>query len=137
MGESEINPEFCTDAYSSDKPMKTEDIRRMVEKESPIIQNTFKRNGFIGSKEYAFITYANFHGEKNCALDEETDASIIKNEAEKNLAMENLKYVENYLKERAGRDIVLDFAGRRSNECVLYDKNKGRDMQRRWKEYFD
>ncbi|MCD7884026.1 MAG: hypothetical protein LUI87_10065 [Lachnospiraceae bacterium] len=124
MNDSLINPEFETDAYYNDKPISSDELLNKIKQESPSFQNAFRKNGFITSREYYFITCANFDGKKNCALDENKHPIIIKSDEEKTIAHNNLKCVEEYLRKRTGRDIKLKFMYRSSNECALYDAGR-------------
>lgn len=56
--------QFMMDSHYNDKPISTEELRKLVEKEEPRLKGIFRERGFISSKEYAFITIANFYDEK-------------------------------------------------------------------------
>ena len=46
------NPDFMLDRYMDDKPMMTEELKCLFEKERFGIRRNFIRDGFISSNEY-------------------------------------------------------------------------------------
>lgn len=132
--------QFMMDSHYNDKPISTEELRKLVEKEEPRLKGIFRERGFISSKEYAFITIANFYDEKNCGLDENVFTNVLKTDEEKKLANENLDFMKNHLQQRIPtQNIEVSFAHRNSSECVLININKFSycDIQRVLNDYFD
>lgn len=138
MEKNIINPDFVTDVHMTDKILSVEQLKKIVEKEEPYIYWKIKKYGFLGSREYPFITYANFHESKKCAMPEGIYPTIMKTEEEKNMSRENREYMASYLGENIGREVNLIFYYRNSNECALVDRNKLSEekMERILEEYF-
>ena len=84
MEKNIINPDFVTDVHMTDKVLSVEQLKKIVEKAEPYIYLKIKKHGFLGSRDYPFITYANFHKSKKCAMSEEIYPAIMKTEEEKN-----------------------------------------------------
>ena len=124
MEKNTINPDFATDVHMTDKVLSVEQLKKIIEKEEPYIYLKIKKYGYIESREYPFITYANFHESKKCAMPEEIYPVIMKTEEEKNISRENLEFMDNYLGENIGREVNLIFCARNSKECALVDRNK-------------
>lgn len=123
--ENTINPEFIMDVQWSDKPISTEKLMKHLEKEGPCIRNAFRRKGFITSREYPFITCANFDLKKNCTMDEKKYKEILKNDEEVELAKTNLKCIEKYLKMGfSGEDIELAFYHDDNGRCALVNRRR-------------
>ncbi|WP_313347483.1 hypothetical protein [Lacrimispora sp.] len=120
-----INPNFQTDVHCNDKPLNVNEIKKLVDKTEPYIRSKFKNKGFIASKDYSFITYANFDDLKNCGMDEKFYPEIIKNDEEKKVSSENLDYIKNYFQLKIpNRKIEVNFYARSSIECALVDSNR-------------
>ncbi len=120
MENSVCNPNFALDAYIGQKPISVDELKKIVANDSPEIQIDFKRKGYITSKEYPYITYANFHETKNCALNYPEEK---KTEEQTKMSKQNMSYMEEYFSACAGLKGRLEFAARKSNECILLDAN--------------
>ena len=138
MEKNIINPDFVTDVHMTDKVLSVEQLKKIVEKAEPYIYRKIKKQGFLGSRDYPFITYANFHKSKKCAMSEEIYPAIMKTEEEKNMSAKNLEFMGGYLGENIGREVNLIFCCRNSNECALVDRNKLSEekIERILEEYF-
>lgn len=135
-----INPHFQTSPYMLHKPFSTDKLKQIIEKNEPFFRGAFRRKGFVTSKEYSFITYANFDENKNCGLDEKYQPIIKKSEIEKKIAEENLNYVQQHLQaEIPNRNIKVQFYARESDECALVDVNRfnPQKIQEILKTYFE
>lgn len=125
-----IDSKFATSTHMHDKPLSTEELMECVEKDSSELRGKFRKNGFITSDDFKFITYANFHEEKNCSLDENYCNWILKTVEESELAKQNLRSIETYLKEcMPNRDISLEFYHAQNEQCALVNVKRNFGMK--------
>lgn len=133
MEKSACNPNFALDIYMGEKTISEEELKKIVEKESPEIQIDFRKNGYITSKKYFFVTYANFHGTQKCALNYPEEK---KTQEEIQLSKQNLDYMQEYFTTHAGLIGELKFVARRSNECILIAADSIRKIEEIWEKEF-
>lgn len=85
------------------------------------IISSFRKDGMITSKNFHFITYANFNDKQNCSIDYE---EFRKSEVEATMAKNNLNIVKAFLSDNVKHDIHLNYIMRKCNECIIYDTDK-------------
>lgn len=127
LKESIINLDFATSTYVNDKPFNDEQIKEILDKQGFKIRSSFRENHMLTSKEFSFITYANFNVECNCSLKGD---NFIKTDKEKIQAKQNLYLIEEFLSLCLGINIKLSYVMHHDNECILYDLNRYKNSDR-------
>lgn len=110
-----INPDFKTSIHSDDPIMDAEQIIELIENSRLVLRF---RMGYVTSREFTFITKANFDIERRSEVVEK------KSPEERMKTQENIDVVQKYLCEAIGKDINLKFISRHDSECALYDENR-------------
>ena len=129
--DSIINPEFATSVYYGEKPLTEAELKAILEKDCAIYQR-FKRNGYIHSKEFSFITYATFSPDINSEIEGKWDGNKAPEQSQQ--AKKMLKIIEDYFNsiyidksdevKKSLEPLKVDFIGRHDNECALYNSNR-------------
>jgi hypothetical protein len=117
MDEQSFNPDFKTSIFSGIKSLTKEQVIDELEK-NHYAYIAFKTKGIIDSKQFSFITKANFSEKERNAIDG------AKNDSERLQAIENKKVVEDYFSNCNGSNLKVQFYSRRDNECILYNPSR-------------
>ena len=135
--DSIINPDFKTTRFFGMKSLSKQELITILENDNSIYRN-FSRFGILHSKQYDFITKTTFsEDEKNCV-------EGIKNDYEKNQALENLNTIQTYFNSWHQKTIgvelePLKFVSREDSECALYNPDRywGYKLENKLREIFD
>ncbi|MCI1959748.1 MAG: hypothetical protein LKJ25_09040 [Clostridia bacterium] len=117
--ESIINPEFKTSIHMTDKTISDDELCSLLEKNKLRILSAIRSKHMLRDDEFSFVTYANFSAEYKCSIHNDF---CKKNDEEIQQSKQNLKTLNDFLKNNYKKEVNMSFAFSDSDErCLLYD----------------